>query len=283
MDFKEAKIDGVNIIYDESVIYTQKEWLKLSTDDASQDIDGVHGRIVSPSLARFRVITLSWYIDRAFSWEQEKIEHLRRLFALQDDDLFEVQDKELYIKDLFNNEWILGVKVKEPLEVVEGDENFYWQYWKWRVVLESTKTPIYKSKTQNIIEWQAGKVWWWKLWVKLGKAMNESSAIIQANTTSTKTPVKFVIKATGNITSPITIRNIITNDFFALNIWAVNGDEIIIDGDKYLATKNGVNVIINKVAWSVWPRIKWNNQFTVYDWLQNKNFTIKVYFHNSML
>lgn len=283
MDFKEAKIDGVNIIYDESVIYTQKEWLKLSTDDESQDIDGVHGRIVSPSLARFRVITLSWYIDRAFSWEQEKIEHLRRLFALQDDDLFEIQGKELYIKDLFDNEWILGVKVKEPLEVVEGDENFYWQYWKWRVVLESTKTPIYKSKNQNILEGQAGKIGGWKLWIKLWKAMNESSAIIQANTTSTKTPVKFVIKATGNITSPITIRNIITNDFFALNIWAVNGDEIVIDGEKYLVTKNGVNVITNKVIGSIWPRIKWNNQFTVYDWLQNKNFTVKVYFHNSML
>jgi hypothetical protein len=38
MDFKELRIDGVNPIIDSSMIYSNKDWLKLSTDDDSQNI-----------------------------------------------------------------------------------------------------------------------------------------------------------------------------------------------------------------------------------------------------
>jgi hypothetical protein len=30
-----------------------------------------------------------------------------------------LEEKELYIKDMYDNEWTLKVKIKEPLEIVE--------------------------------------------------------------------------------------------------------------------------------------------------------------------
>lgn len=284
MDFKICRINWVNPIIDDSMIYTKKEWLKLSVDDDSQNIEWAHARIVSPTFARVRTIILEWIIDRAFSSAEEKVNHLRSIFALQDEDLFEVYNNELYIKDIYDNEWIINVKIKEPIDIVEWDEEFYWEYWKWRVVLESTKSPVYKSYNQNLINWVSWRIWGWKLWVKLGKAMNESSSVIQANTLSSKTDTRFEITATWNITSPLTIRNLVTNEFFALNITAVSWDKIIVDTSNYIVTKNWVNILWNRISWSSWLKIKWNNQFTIYDGLGSINiFWAKLYFRNAML
>lgn len=284
MDFKDLRINWVNPIIDDSMIYTKKERLKLSVDDDNQNIEWTHARIVSPTLARVRTITLEGIIDRAFSWAETKVNHLRSIFALQDDDLFQVINKELYVKDIYDSEWIINVKVKEPLDIVEWDEQFYWEYWRWRVVLESTKSPFYKSYNQNLIEGEAWKIWGWKLWVKLGKAMNELSWIIQANTLNTKTDTRFEINISSTITSPLTIRNLVTNEFFSLDITAIAGDIIIIDSSDYTVTKNWVNILWNRIFWSSWLKIKWNNQFIIYDnsWFII-NLWIKLYFRNAML
>lgn len=284
MDFKNLRINWVNPIMDDSMIYTKKEWLKLSVDDDSQNVEWAHERIISPTLARVRTITLEWVIDRAFSWASDKVNHLRSIFALQDEDLFEVKESELYIKDIYDSEWIINIKVKEPLDIVEGDEQFYGEYWKWRVVLESTKSPVYKSYNENIVDWVSWKIWGWRLGVKLGKAMNESSSVMQANTLNSKTDTRFEITANGNITSPLTIRNLVTNEFFALDISAVSGDIIIVDTSNYTVTKNGVNILGNRISWSSWLKIKWNNQFTIYDSLGSFDiFSAKLYFRNAML
>jgi hypothetical protein len=33
--------------------------------------------------------------------------------------LSSLEEKELYIKDMYDNEWVLNVKIKEPLDIVE--------------------------------------------------------------------------------------------------------------------------------------------------------------------
>jgi len=170
MDFKEAKINWQDILKwtSSGIVYTFKDWRKVLTTDNSENIDWVHGRNVSPTYARVRVITLEWVSDRIWNplEEQSSIEYLQKIFALQWA-LSSLEEKELYIKDLYDNEWILNVKVKEPLDIVEWDDSFVWSYWKWRVVLESTKEPIYKSLNEILnssLEWNYG---WFNLGFKL--------------------------------------------------------------------------------------------------------------------
>ena len=66
MDFKIAKLDGLDILLDSAsgIYYTSKEWRRITTDDTSTNIAGYHGRNVSPTFARKRVITLEGIIQR---------------------------------------------------------------------------------------------------------------------------------------------------------------------------------------------------------------------------
>ena len=121
MDFKQAKLDDQDIVKEGTtgLYYVIKEWRRLSTSDDSRNIDGIHGRAVSPTYARYRIITLEGYIDRLeSSSEQSDVEYLQELFMLQSD-LGELEPRELYIKDMYDLEWNINVKVKEPLEIIE--------------------------------------------------------------------------------------------------------------------------------------------------------------------
>ena len=175
MDFKIAKLNWDDILKnnDSWIIYTFKDWRKLTVSDDSENIDWIHGRNVSPTYARIRIITLEWISDRVWNplEDQNSIEYLQKIFALQWS-LVSLEEKELYIKDMYDNEWTLKVKIKEPLEIVEWDESFVWSYWKWRVVLESTKEPVYKSLNEILntsLEWN---YWGFKLSYKLSNPFN---------------------------------------------------------------------------------------------------------------
>jgi hypothetical protein len=69
---------------------------------------------------------------------------LERIFSLQTDPS-ELIPKELYIKDTYDQEWLLEVKIKTPIEFVEATNNFIGYAKKWRVVLESIENPVYRS------------------------------------------------------------------------------------------------------------------------------------------
>ena len=290
MDFKEAKINWQDILkwVDSWIVYTFKDWRKVLTTDNSENIDWVHGRNVSPTYARVRVITLEWISDRVWNQteEQNSIEYLQKIFALQWA-LSSLEEKELYIKDIYDNEWILNIKVKEPLDIVEWDDSFVWSYWKWRVVLESTKEPIYKSLNEILnssLEWN---YWGFKLGLKLWSAFNEIDNIIECNTTwNIDTPARIEITANGDINKPLMIRDLTKWTFFWLDIDAVAWDKIVIDSENYTVTKNWENILSNRMAWSMWIRILETTKLLIEDKDGNipfNDFEINIYFRNSLL
>jgi len=290
MDFKEAKINWQDILKWSSsgIVYTFKDWRKVLTTDNSENIDWVHGRNVSPTYARVRVITLEWVSDRIWNplEEQSSIEYLQKIFALQWA-LSSLEEKELYIKDLYDNEWILNVKVKEPLDIVEWDDSFVWSYWKWRVVLESTKEPIYKSLNEILnssLEWNYG---WFNLGFKLWNSFNQIDNIIECNTTwNIDTPARIEITVNWDINKPLMIRDLTKKTFFWLDIDAVAWDKIVIDSEFYTVTKNWENILSNRLPWSMWVRILETTKLLIEDKDGNipfNDFEINIYFRNSLL
>ena len=290
MDFKEAKINWQDILKWSSswIVYTFKDWRKVLTTDNSENIDWVHGRNVSPTYARVRVITLEWVSDRIWNplEEQSSIEYLQKIFALQWA-LSSLEEKELYIRDLYDNEWILNVKIKEPLDIVEWDDSFVWSYWKWRVVLESTKEPIYKSLNEILnssLEWNYG---WFNLGFKLWNSFNEIDNIIECNTTwNIDTPARIEITVNWDINKPLMIRDLTKKTFFWLDIDAVAWDKIVIDSEFYTVTKNWENILSNRLPWSMWVRILETTKLLIEDKDGNipfNDFEINIYFRNSLL
>lgn len=293
MDFKQAKINWQDILKNSTswILYSFYDWRKLITSDDSQNIDWAHGKNSSPTYARSRIITLEWVSDRIWkqSEEQSNIDYLQNIFALQGD-LFELEKKELYIKDSYDNEWVLDVKIKEPLEIVEWDENSPWSYYRWRVVLESTKDPVYKSYNEILTTWEEWDFGWfyldfefWNDWI----SFEEVSNILECNQFwNMSSSLKFEITAKNDVNAPLKIINLTDNTFFALNIDAVLWDVIVINWNNFTATKNWENILADRVSWSIWQKIKWNAKFIIEDkdwWIENKDIDIKIYFNNSLL
>lgn len=287
-DFKIAKLDWQDILKTSTswIYYTFKEWRRLSSEDSSQSIDGVHWRDVGPTIARVRVITLEWYIDRIWNAEElTSIQYLETIFALQWD-LSTLEEKTLYIKDIYDQEWIIKVKIKEPLEMIEWDDSFLWSHWKWRVVLESTYNPIYKGFEDIIVAWTEWNTWWFNFPFTLPIDFFDVYNVIECITNwNTSTSAKIVINANANITDPLVVKNITNDTFFWLNVDAVPGDIIIIDSNAKSVTKNGVNILWNRIIWSVWPKINKTTQFIIEDkdgWLLSSDFWVNIIYNNSL-
>lgn len=100
------------------------------------------------------------------------------------------------------------------------------------------------------------------------------------------TPLKFTLTALGNIDAPLFIKNLSNDTFFALNIDAVAGDVIVVDGAKKVATKNGTNILADRVAGSTWPKAKGTMLFSIVDedgGLLASDFDVAISWHDVLL
>lgn len=285
MNLKQIKIDDKDILFDKGVIYTQIDWRKLSVSDNSTNIEGLHWRIVSPTYARYRIITIEWIIERIDGKQEERLLYLQKLFALQTK-MYSLEEKEIYIKDLFDNEWRINAKIKEPFEFIEWDENIKWSHWKWRVVLESTLSPIYysyKEIKKEALEWC---FWGFYLWLQLSQAFNEWKWLIEIKTLQDITYTRIEIDIVWSINWNLVIKNLTNDSFFAIDDIFKVGDKIIIDSEKFTVTKNGINIIDKRVEGSIWQKVSWTMKFVVYDndfkFLEN-DLNVKFYYSNAML
>jgi len=290
-DFKTARLDNKDILRNSisGIYYTFKEWRKLSTSDDSQNIDWMHGRTTSPTYARTRIISLEWYIDRMWAiWDEEyaSVLYLEELFALQGNP-WKIQERELYIQDIYDREWTLKVKIKEPLEVLEWDDQIIWSHWRWRVVLESIEDPIYRSLEQIVTAWGEWVFLWFRFPFTLPDAWDESWSILECiGTWNTDSPAKIEIKANQTLSSPIKIFNVSNDTYFIINTSLTSWDVLIINSAEEKLTKNGVNILWDREPWSIWPTVSWNTKFIVNDndWgISPGSFDATVYFNNSLL
>lgn len=285
MDYKEIKINWQKIDIP-WILFTNFDWRKLSTSDQSRNLEGLHSRVVSPTFARIRIITIEWVVEK-IDWIEkiaERINHLQNIFSLQTN-LVELEEKELYIKDIFWNEWKMPMKVKEPFEFYE-DTEIKGSHYNFRVVLESTKSPIYRSFESINIFSEKGWALWFRLNFKLWKKFNENVWLLEVNTVNFDVSPIFEIDILKNFSWPLKILNLNDKKFFSISwdffIW----EKIIVDMEKFILTKNNENIIDRRLPWSSWMKAKWKTNFIVLNNSKNfleKDFKVKVIYNNVML
>lgn len=289
MDFKQCKIDGQNILHDgaQGIYYITKEWRRLVTDDTSENIQGMHKRTVSPTYARKRIIILEWYIDGLGNDNQQSAQsYLESIFSLQTDPSSLIP-KELYIKDIYNQEWILDVKVKTPVEFVEASDAFTGYAIRWRVELESIEDPTYRSAEEFEIIGTDGVFGGVAFPMSMEFSMISYSNILElAISGSQASPIRWEISVINNITWPLSITNISTGEYAKFAINATAWDTLIIDANTLTATLNGANILASRIIWSHWLTVQWNQFFSVSDAngaLPTEDLVVKAYFRESLL
>lgn len=292
MEALQIKIDNQDILRDgvSGIYYTQKNWRQLVTSDNASDRQGWHGRVVSPTFARVRVITLEGYIDRQTNAtsEQDVVEFMEGLFPLQADPSI-LTPRTLYVKDVYNREWSLSVKVKEPLEIFEGDSNFKGSHWSWRVVLESVGDPTYHTPGDILIAWVEGSYGGTTLGVSFPFSMDDllnNVSVTNIGNAASFPRIEVTVTPGGSINTTLRVRNMTTGDIFSLDVSGTPGDVIIIDSENMKCYKNGDDITSSRIVWSVWPKILGTTEFIIEDadgGIMGSDFSVNFYYKNSLL
>lgn len=286
MDLKSCYINSKDVLLDSTswIYYSLTNRTTLITDDESINYTWNDWRYSSKLFVRSRQITLEWLID--WSWNErdvEAINHLNTIFSIWS---FDESWKELKIIDIYNNTRTWKVKLKDVLTIEDYDSSIPGAYWKWRVILETINTPVltWDKLFVDWVEWQYG---WFSMPYTLSNIWDSYNNVIECTTYwNEKTPAKFTINVTWNIYTPLKIRNLNDNTFFALDISAVSWDVIYIDSERQIAVKNWINILANRITWSVFQYINWTTKFTIEDnnWSVSLNdFSVRIQFTNSYL
>lgn len=268
MLYKNIFINGKNV-RGNGIFFESVNWTELSVSDASRDLVGLHARIVSPTYARVRIITLSGLIDRRIS-DEEAVLYLQELFHLQRH-IEAVDTRIVTIEDEYGNFWNISAKVKEPLDFEDGDPNFRGEYYRWRVVLESVGSPAFSSREEirspETGTGSEGRYGGFKLGKKLGAKWNEHIASLEINAGATETPLKIILEVQNGkeINAPIIIRNLSTGSTFSLDTNMSGTDRIVIDGNIFKIFKNDADITILRLPWSPFPSAFGRTKFVVED------------------
>lgn len=154
---KHIFFDGKNILgtSEMGILFTQKDWRNnLSVRDVSVSREGGHGRDVTATFAEIRTITLSGIIDIKTNEKHfEAVKFLENLFSLQTNPSI-LTPHTLKVIDFYDREWVLPVKIKDPITFDDGDENFSASHWRWMVTLESLSDPTFFSENENEVQGQ---------------------------------------------------------------------------------------------------------------------------------
>lgn len=289
MDFKQCTIDWQDILHDgaHGIYYVTKEWRRLVTDDTSENIQGMHKRTVSPTYARKRIIILEGYIDGLWNDNQQSAQtYLESIFSLQTDPSSLIP-KELYIKDIYDHEWILDVKVKTPVEFVEASDEFTGYAIKWRVELESIEDPTYRSAEEFEIIGTDGVFGGVAFPMSMEFSMISYSNILELSINGSQaSPIRWEISVINDTTWPLSITNISTGEYAKFAINATAWDSIIIDANTLTATLNGANILASRIIWSHRLLVQWTQFFSVSDAngaLPTEDLVVKAYFRESLL
>lgn len=271
------------------IVLENVNWRKLLSHDTEEWISEWHGVKVSPTLARSRLIEITWYVladDRASSalW----IDYLDNLFVLQDD--FSLENNYLFaVIDEQDRAWDIKCKIKEPLEfIVSESDNEDFTRRKFRVVLQAPNPIFYWSDLKEVMwnEWVYG---WDKIGMKLWSSLNSKFNIITLqNEWNVSYPLKIelTIKSGWAWNKPITVKNLTNGSQFVINSDAAAWDVIVIDSEKKELLKNGISIIQYRAEGSVFPSVKGQTSFSIVDndWgLYDNDFDVKIYFRNALL
>jgi len=262
-------------------------WKDVVTSDDSINIQWGHWIKTSITFARGRLIQIEWsIIADTREWLSKGEDYLSSLFALQSD-LTEVELLPLIITDEQDRRWRIYAKIKESLSIEIGDNDYIdGTNRRFRVVLEAEDPKYYNvdQKEVNTAEGNfGGAKLGAKLWVKLNSFFNKVELITESNHES---PLFITINVTGTVDTPLTIHNTTTGTFFWLDISAINGDVIVINSKDRTATKNWVNVLANRVSWSIWPKAKGTTNFSIFDndgGLAASDFNINIIYNDVYL
>lgn len=272
-----------------SILLENVNWRKLISSDIEEDISDNHWVKVTPTYARSRMIEITGYVladNRAES--ANGIDYLDNLFVLQDE--FSTLKEDVFsIVDEKDRSWDIVCKVKEPLEfIIEEGDNVDASKRKFKVTLQAPN-PTFNWWLLKEVQGSESVYWWMKtmtkLWARSNWRFNVLETVSEWNVSSLP-KIVLTIKDWATVRKPITIKNLTNWSLFAFDLDAVSGDVITIDSAKKSLFKNWVSKLETRMPWSVFPVIKGQTSFAVFDndgGLYDNDFDIKIYFRNALL
>lgn len=283
--FKGAEISKQDADY--TIWLTKVLWRNVSTSDTSRDVLGYHGIKLSPTFARWRTIEIEGIIDaNNRAWLSKWMDYLDVLFSLETlpDTLvtyeFSVQDEQ-------DRWWTIQAKIKEKIEyeINEDYDHIDWAYRTFRAVLQA-ESSWFTSSIEQVVTWSESVFWGTEMWFELEVAFDDIYNAINASSNwNLEAPCVIEMDISWSLDSPLYIKN---SDwtFFWLDITATIGDIIMVNSVEKTATKNGVNILASRIAWSIRPKVGKDTTFVIYDVdqaLESSDFNVTITFNDILL
>jgi hypothetical protein len=291
MIWKQFFRDWNNLMYSTAnfrIALGDVQWRKLKVSDDKQDIVGYHGTLTWPTYARGRTIVIEGLIIASTRSKCSMgMDWLDAVFALQWIPS-SVETKELKIIDEQDREWIIQCKIEQPVdyEIEEDNDHNDGSMRRWRVSLFASDPKFY-SIIDSVFYGQEGNYGGFALPNSMSNQRNMTyNEISCATTSNADQPVRITVTINGTVNTPLTVYNITAQKWFMLDINAIAGDVIVIDGKEQTATKNWSNILWTRVPGSQRPTVKAITKYVIYDkdgGMTTSDFSIALSFKNSLL